>query len=241
MRRCRGQGTEAPPGWRGTRRGKRLLLARLGLSADFGRSAETGEGPGHPREDDRHGCRPRNGHHPLRARLCRLRFPAGSRSRPLRDRDGAREGGDRGAPPARERCGRLDRRGECLEQDASLPAGDAGFHRRFRFSLRGILSGRRQLRADRVSRALDRHSGQPRQAGALQGLQARPGRVPRIRRTALRRRGLPRRRLRPRLGGFSGYCTAEIMPTYTHHTDAAIFNTSTSMDYILGKSGRNRS
>ncbi len=41
--------------------------------------------------------------------------------------------------------------------------------------------------------------------------------------------------------GFSGYCTAEIMPTYTHHTDAAIFNTSTSMDYILGKSGRNRS
>jgi hexulose-6-phosphate isomerase len=37
--------------------------------------------------------------------------------------------------------------------------------------------------------------------------------------------------------GYDGYCNAEIMPTYSRHTDAAIFNTSLSMDYIFGSRG----
>lgn len=38
--------------------------------------------------------------------------------------------------------------------------------------------------------------------------------------------------------GFDGYCNAEIMPTYSTHTDAVIYNTSLSMDYILGQGRR---
>jgi L-ribulose-5-phosphate 3-epimerase len=40
--------------------------------------------------------------------------------------------------------------------------------------------------------------------------------------------------------GFEGFCNAKIMPTYSSHTDAAIFNTSLSMDYIFGTRGRNQ-
>lgn len=36
--------------------------------------------------------------------------------------------------------------------------------------------------------------------------------------------------------GYSGYVTAEMIPPYTHHTDQIIFNTSKSMDAILGRS-----
>jgi hexulose-6-phosphate isomerase len=39
--------------------------------------------------------------------------------------------------------------------------------------------------------------------------------------------------------GFDGFCNAEIMPTYPTHTDAVIYNTSVSMDYIFGIRGRN--
>ncbi|HOV94039.1 MAG TPA: sugar phosphate isomerase/epimerase family protein [Spirochaetales bacterium] len=35
--------------------------------------------------------------------------------------------------------------------------------------------------------------------------------------------------------GFNNYCTAEIMPTYSTYTDAVIYNTSLSMDYIFEK------
>lgn len=35
--------------------------------------------------------------------------------------------------------------------------------------------------------------------------------------------------------GFDDYCVAEIMPTYTYFNDAVVFNTSCSMDYILGR------
>jgi L-ribulose-5-phosphate 3-epimerase len=38
--------------------------------------------------------------------------------------------------------------------------------------------------------------------------------------------------------GFAGFCNAEIMPTYRTHTDAAVYNTSLSMDYIFGSKGR---
>ncbi len=38
--------------------------------------------------------------------------------------------------------------------------------------------------------------------------------------------------------GFDGYCNAEIMPTYFTHTDVVIYNTSLSMDYILGQGRR---
>lgn len=38
--------------------------------------------------------------------------------------------------------------------------------------------------------------------------------------------------------GFDSYCSAEIMPTYPTHTDAVIYNTSLSMDYIFGGKGR---
>jgi len=36
--------------------------------------------------------------------------------------------------------------------------------------------------------------------------------------------------------GYSGYVTAEMIPPYAHHTDQIIFNTSKSMDAILGRS-----
>jgi len=36
--------------------------------------------------------------------------------------------------------------------------------------------------------------------------------------------------------GYSGYVTAEMIPSYAHHTDQIIFNTSKSMDAILGRS-----
>jgi len=39
--------------------------------------------------------------------------------------------------------------------------------------------------------------------------------------------------------GFGSFCSAEIMPTYQTHTDAVIYNTSLSMDYIFGTKGRN--
>lgn len=35
--------------------------------------------------------------------------------------------------------------------------------------------------------------------------------------------------------GYDDYCTAEIMPTYVHYTDQAIYNTSKSMDRIFYK------
>ncbi|MFZ4615233.1 MAG: sugar phosphate isomerase/epimerase family protein [Rectinemataceae bacterium] len=40
--------------------------------------------------------------------------------------------------------------------------------------------------------------------------------------------------------GFAGFCNAEIMPTYTTHTDAVIHNSSMSMDYILGNRGKDQ-
>ncbi|RJX38577.1 sugar phosphate isomerase/epimerase [Paenibacillus pinisoli] len=36
--------------------------------------------------------------------------------------------------------------------------------------------------------------------------------------------------------GYNGYVTAEMIPPYAHHTDQIIFNTSKSMDAILGRS-----
>jgi L-ribulose-5-phosphate 3-epimerase len=39
--------------------------------------------------------------------------------------------------------------------------------------------------------------------------------------------------------GYDGFCNAEIMPTYSTFTDAVIYNTSLSMDYIFG-SRRNK-
>jgi hexulose-6-phosphate isomerase len=40
--------------------------------------------------------------------------------------------------------------------------------------------------------------------------------------------------------GYDGFCTAEIMPTYRTFTDAVIYNTSLSMDYIFGSPRRNQ-
>jgi L-ribulose-5-phosphate 3-epimerase len=36
--------------------------------------------------------------------------------------------------------------------------------------------------------------------------------------------------------GYDGYATAEMIPNYTHHTEQIIYNTSASMDTILGRS-----
>lgn len=35
--------------------------------------------------------------------------------------------------------------------------------------------------------------------------------------------------------GYDGWVSAEMIPNYKHHTEAIIYNTSTSMDYILGR------